>query len=126
MAAPLLKTKLYIPPPRPELVSRPRLIERLDEGVGLSVVGDDDGLVLLPGSGQVLGEHADRADPGAEGLSEQQRHEQYHQDQNRRRRMDAVQRALVDPGADFPTVLQPAHLANQAAIFSIPFNRFVQ
>jgi hypothetical protein len=29
---PLLQTKLYIPPPRPELVSRPRLIERLDAG----------------------------------------------------------------------------------------------
>src|SRR5512136_2959714 len=30
---PLLQTKLYIPPPRPELVSRPRLIERLNEGL---------------------------------------------------------------------------------------------
>ena len=30
MAAPLLTTKLYIPPVRPELVSRPRLIERLN------------------------------------------------------------------------------------------------
>jgi LuxR family maltose regulon positive regulatory protein len=28
----LLKTKLYAPPIRPELVSRPRLVERLDEG----------------------------------------------------------------------------------------------
>ena len=28
MKTPLLKTKLYIPPVRPELVSRPRLIER--------------------------------------------------------------------------------------------------
>jgi LuxR family maltose regulon positive regulatory protein len=33
MAAPLLTTKLYIPPIRPELVSRPRLIERLNEGL---------------------------------------------------------------------------------------------
>jgi LuxR family maltose regulon positive regulatory protein len=33
MAAPLLKTKLYIPPARPGLVSRPRLVERLDEGL---------------------------------------------------------------------------------------------
>jgi LuxR family maltose regulon positive regulatory protein len=33
MATPLLKTKLYIPPIRPELVSRPRLIERLNEGL---------------------------------------------------------------------------------------------
>jgi ATP/maltotriose-dependent transcriptional regulator MalT len=30
MAAPLLETKLYIPPPRPELVPRLRLIERLN------------------------------------------------------------------------------------------------
>jgi LuxR family maltose regulon positive regulatory protein len=33
MAIPLLKTKLYIPPVRPGLVSRPRLVERLDEGL---------------------------------------------------------------------------------------------
>jgi len=30
MAAPPLTTKLYIPPPRPNLVPRPRLIERLN------------------------------------------------------------------------------------------------
>jgi LuxR family maltose regulon positive regulatory protein len=30
---PLLRTKLYIPPPRPELVPRPHLIERLNEGL---------------------------------------------------------------------------------------------
>jgi LuxR family maltose regulon positive regulatory protein len=35
MATPLLRTKLYVPPARPELVSRPRLIERLDEGLRL-------------------------------------------------------------------------------------------
>ena len=33
MATPLLKTKLYTPPPRPELVSRPRLIKRLNKGL---------------------------------------------------------------------------------------------
>jgi LuxR family maltose regulon positive regulatory protein len=33
MAIPLLTTKLYIPPPQPKLVSRPRLIERLDAGI---------------------------------------------------------------------------------------------
>jgi LuxR family maltose regulon positive regulatory protein len=33
MAMPLLKTKLYIPPLRPGLVSRPRLIARLDQGL---------------------------------------------------------------------------------------------
>jgi LuxR family maltose regulon positive regulatory protein len=35
MAMPLLKTKLYIPPPRPNLVRRPRLVERLNEGLQL-------------------------------------------------------------------------------------------
>ena len=34
MTLPLLTTKLHIPPIRSELVSRPRLIERLDEGLG--------------------------------------------------------------------------------------------
>jgi LuxR family maltose regulon positive regulatory protein len=33
MTTPLLTTKLYIPPVRPELVSRPRLIERLNTGL---------------------------------------------------------------------------------------------
>ncbi len=33
MTTPLLKTKLYIPPPRPNLVPRPRLFQRLDEGL---------------------------------------------------------------------------------------------
>ena len=33
MATPLLQTKLYVPPPRPDLVPRPRLIERLDAGL---------------------------------------------------------------------------------------------
>jgi len=33
MSTPLLGTKLYIPPVRPELVSRPRLIDRLDAGL---------------------------------------------------------------------------------------------
>jgi len=32
-AVPLLATKLYTPPPRPELVPRPRLLRRLDEGL---------------------------------------------------------------------------------------------
>jgi len=32
METPLLQTKLYVPPIRPELVSRPRLIEQLHEG----------------------------------------------------------------------------------------------
>jgi len=33
MPAPLLHTKLYIPPTRPKIVLRPRLIERLNEGM---------------------------------------------------------------------------------------------
>jgi LuxR family maltose regulon positive regulatory protein len=33
MTTPILATKLYIPPPRPSLVLRPRLIERLNEGL---------------------------------------------------------------------------------------------
>lgn len=33
MTIPLLNTKLYLPVPRPDLVPRPRLIERLNAGV---------------------------------------------------------------------------------------------
>ena len=33
MVSPLLQTKLYIPRSRPELVPRPRLLERLDAGL---------------------------------------------------------------------------------------------
>src|SRR4030042_2391527 len=33
MSAPILATKLYIPPPRAKIVLRPRLIERLNEGL---------------------------------------------------------------------------------------------
>ena len=35
MSTPLLTTKLFVPPPRPNLVPRPRLIRRLDEGLRL-------------------------------------------------------------------------------------------
>ncbi|MBN1978105.1 MAG: hypothetical protein JW918_11980 [Anaerolineae bacterium] len=35
MPTPLLTTKLYIPPPRPDLVPRLRLVERLDDGLRL-------------------------------------------------------------------------------------------
>jgi LuxR family maltose regulon positive regulatory protein len=35
MSAPLLTTKLYIPPPRPNLVPRPQLLRQLDEGLRL-------------------------------------------------------------------------------------------
>ncbi len=33
MVTPLLTTKLYIPPPRPKVILRPNLIERLNEGL---------------------------------------------------------------------------------------------
>ena len=33
MSTPILATKLYVPPPRPNVVLRPRLIERLNEGM---------------------------------------------------------------------------------------------
>src|SRR5215208_7683571 len=33
MSTSILTTKLYIPPPRPNVVRRPRLIERLNEGL---------------------------------------------------------------------------------------------
>jgi LuxR family transcriptional regulator, maltose regulon positive regulatory protein len=33
MPAPILATKLYVPPAQPGAVPRPRLIERLDEGL---------------------------------------------------------------------------------------------
>jgi len=33
VSTPLLQTKLYLAPARPNLVPRPRLIERLDEGI---------------------------------------------------------------------------------------------
>jgi LuxR family maltose regulon positive regulatory protein len=37
VATPLLQTKLHIPSPRPELVARPRLIDRLNAGLGNSL-----------------------------------------------------------------------------------------
>jgi LuxR family transcriptional regulator, maltose regulon positive regulatory protein len=33
MSTPLLATKFYCPPPRPNFVPRPRLLERLDAGL---------------------------------------------------------------------------------------------
>src|SRR5215216_5906121 len=33
MSTPILATKLYIPPPRPNVILRPRLIERLNAGL---------------------------------------------------------------------------------------------
>jgi LuxR family maltose regulon positive regulatory protein len=38
MSEPLLLTKLYVPLPRPKIVSRPRLIERLNEGMHCKLI----------------------------------------------------------------------------------------
>jgi LuxR family maltose regulon positive regulatory protein len=38
MSAPLLMTKLYIPPARPELVTRPRLLEQLNQGLASKLI----------------------------------------------------------------------------------------
>jgi len=35
MPTPILATKLYIPPRRPGIVLRPRLVERLNEGLSV-------------------------------------------------------------------------------------------
>ena len=47
MPAPILATKLYIPPPRPGLVPRPRLVERLNEGLA---AGRTPGVTLISAS----------------------------------------------------------------------------
>ena len=54
MSTPILATKLYVPLPRPEAVPRPRLIERLDEGLHrrLSLVSAPAGF----GKSTLLGE----------------------------------------------------------------------
>jgi LuxR family maltose regulon positive regulatory protein len=69
MAVPLLTTKLYIPSPRPDLVPRPRLIERLHEGLRL---GHRLTLISAPaGSGKttLLSEWASEIQDGLAWLS---------------------------------------------------------
>ena len=38
MATPILRTKLYVPPTRPELVPRPHLLERLNAGLARQLI----------------------------------------------------------------------------------------
>jgi LuxR family maltose regulon positive regulatory protein len=45
MPAPILATKLYIPPTRPNAVLRPRLVERMNAGSKLLVLTE---FVVLP------------------------------------------------------------------------------
>jgi len=47
MTTPALKTKLYLPPPRRDWVPRPRLIERLEQGLALGTVGFERKLTLI-------------------------------------------------------------------------------
>jgi LuxR family maltose regulon positive regulatory protein len=50
MTTPLLTTKLCIPPPRPNLVPRPRLIERLNAGLHRKLTPMRSiGLIIRPG-----------------------------------------------------------------------------
>jgi len=66
MSTPILDTKLHLPPPRPHAVLRPRLIERLDEGLQSRLI-----LVSAPagfGKTTVVGEWAagrERLEPDA-------------------------------------------------------------
>jgi len=38
MSTPILATKLYVPPARPDIVARPRLVARLNEGLGRKLI----------------------------------------------------------------------------------------
>lgn len=66
---PLLRTKLYIPPPRREQVSRPRLIERLSAGLHrkLTLVSAPAGIGKTPKALALylIARHTETAKPGA-------------------------------------------------------------
>jgi LuxR family maltose regulon positive regulatory protein len=57
METPLLQTKLYIPPVRPNLVPRLRLVERLNEGLLGQSGGFDRELTLLSAPGRFWQDH---------------------------------------------------------------------
>ena len=70
----LLTTKLYVPPVRPELVSRPRLIERLNAGLHckLTLISAPAGFgkaTLLSEWVYEVGGHALHLDPVGLGLT---------------------------------------------------------
>jgi LuxR family maltose regulon positive regulatory protein len=67
MSAPILATKLFVPPPRPKVVLRPRLIERLTEGLDrrLTLVSAPAGF----GKTTLLGEWGTRCERPAAWLS---------------------------------------------------------
>ena len=71
MITPLLTTKFYIPPARPELVSRPHLVERLNAGLGQNQnFGRKLTLVSAPagfGKTTLVGEWVNQEEAGGKG-----------------------------------------------------------
>ena len=67
MSTPILTTKLFIPPPSPNLVSRSRLIERLNQSVTgkLTIVSAPAGF----GKTTLLSEWLYTKDEGGKGIS---------------------------------------------------------
>ena len=92
-ASPLLETKLYIPKWRPGLVSRPRLIERLDQGIErkLTLVSAPAGFGKTMALAEWLAATPARDRPGAWVDSQAGGFKQMHSDDRRR----ALGRCLV-------------------------------
>jgi LuxR family transcriptional regulator, maltose regulon positive regulatory protein len=70
MAAPILATKLYIPPPQPNIVLRPRLIERMNEGLS---TGSKLSLISAPagfGKTTLVSEWVHQKDESGKGRDE--------------------------------------------------------
>ena len=63
---PILATKLYIPRPRPNVVSRPHLLERLNEGLHRKLI-----LISAPaGFGKTTLISVSRVEPGQADVSD--------------------------------------------------------